>query len=188
MVRYPPVRGTIMKSILISATVLIAAASFASAETKSGLTESVAIGGKTIGIKYSAPAVNGRVGKLFGKDGQIGKDPTYPVWRAGANAATAFHTDADLDLGGLAVPKGDYSLYINVANPAAWDLIVNKQTGQSGMTYDAKQELGRVKMTVGKPPAMVEQLKYTLSNAGGNKGNLELAWENVVASVNFTVQ
>jgi hypothetical protein len=186
--RYPAIRGTIVKTILIGAAVLIAAASLASAETKTGLTESVAIGGKTIGIKYSAPAVNKREGKLFGKDGQVGSDATYPVWRAGANAATALHTDADLDLSGLAVPKGDYSLYINVANPAAWDLIVNKETGQSGMTYDAKQELGHVKMTMGKPPAMVEQLKYTLSDAGGNKGKLQLAWENVAVSVNFTVK
>jgi hypothetical protein len=177
-----------MKSFLIGASVLIAAASLAFAETKSGLAESVTIAGKTVSIKYSAPAVNGRVGKLFGKDGQVGSDSTYPVWRAGANAATALHTDADLDIGGLAVPRGDYSLYINVADPAAWELIVNKETGQSGMTYDAKQELGRVKMTIGKPPAMVEQLKYTLSGAGGNKGKLQLDWENVAASVNFTVK
>src|ERR1022692_2896065 len=136
-----------MKSFLTGAGGLLALASRAGAETKSGLTESVAIGGKTIGIKYSAPAVNGRVGKLYGKDGTIGSDATYPVWRAGANAATALHTDADLDLGGLAVPKGDYTLYVNLADPAAWELIVNKETGQGGMTYDAKQDLGRVKMT-----------------------------------------
>ena len=177
-----------MKTILIGAGVLVALVNMACAETKTGLTESVAIGGKTIGIKYSAPAVNGRAGKLFGKDGTIGSDHTYPVWRAGANAATALHTDADLDLGGLAVPKGDYTLYVNLANPAAWELIVNKQTGQGGTTYDAKQDLGRVKMTVGKPPAVVEQLKYTLSATGGNKGQLQLVWENVEASVGFTVK
>jgi hypothetical protein len=177
-----------MKTISIAAGVLLALASLAGAETKSGLTESVAIGGKTISIKYSAPAVNGRVGKLYGKDGTIGKDATYPVWRAGANAATALHTDADLDLGGLAVPKGDYTLYVNLADPAAWELIVNKQTGQGGMEYDAKQDLGRVKMTMGKPPALVEQLKYTLSSTGGNKGKLQLAWENADASVSFTVK
>jgi len=177
-----------MKSTLTVAGVLVALASLACAETKSGLTESAAIGGKTISIKYSAPAVNRRVGKLYGKDGTIGSDATYPVWRAGANAATALHTDADLDLGGLTVPKGDYTLYVNLANSAAWELIVNKQTGQSGMTYDAKQDLGRVKMTMGKPPALVEQLKYTLSGTGGNKGKLQLAWENVEASVSFTVK
>jgi hypothetical protein len=67
------------------------------------------------------------------------------------------HTDADLDVGGLAVPKGDYTLFVNLANPASWDLIVNKQTGQSGLEYHAKQDSGRIKMTVNKPGAMVEQ-------------------------------
>jgi hypothetical protein len=177
-----------MNSSLVCAAVLVAAAGLASAETKSGLTESITISGKKIDINYSAPAVNGRQGKLFGKDGTIGSDTNYPVWRAGANAATALHTDADLDVGGIAVPKGDYTLFINLANPAAWELIINKQTGQSGLEYDAKQDLGRVKMTMSKPPAMVEQMKFTLSNAGGNKGKLQLAWEDHVASVPLTVK
>jgi len=177
-----------MRTFLTGALALIAISAFAFAETKSGQTESVTINGKTITIKYSSPAVNGRVGKIFGKDGLISGDDHYPVWRAGANAATAFHTDADLTIDTLAVPKGDYTLFVNIANPAAWELIVNKQTGQSGLDYDAKQDLGRVKMTMAKPPAMVEQLKYTLTNAGGNKGKLSLAWENVDASVPFTVK
>jgi hypothetical protein len=177
-----------MKSSLIYAALLAAAVTFAFAETKAGLTESATVGGKKITIKYSSPAVNGRVGKLFGKDGRISQDPTYPVWRAGANDATALHTDADLDLGGLAVPKGDYTLYVNIADPAIWELVVNKQTGQHGTEYDPKQDLGRVKMTMSKPAATVEQLKYTISSSGGNKGKLELAWENVAASVSFTVK
>ena len=174
-----------MKAVIISVAL---AASLAFAATKSGLTESATIAGKKISIAYSSPAVNGREGKLFGKDGRISQDQNYPVWRAGANEATAFHTDADLDLGGLRVPKGDYTLFVDLANPASWELIVNKQTGQSGLDYDAKQDLGRVKMTMAKPKAMVEQLKYTLTGTGGNKGKLELAWENVDASVSFTVK
>jgi len=177
-----------MKSYLICAGVLLAAASLASAETKDGQTATIAIGGKTIAIKYSAPAVNGREGKLFGKDGRIGQDPNYPVWRAGANGATALHTDADLDLGGLKIPKGDYTLFVSLANPANWELIVSKQTGQSGLEYDAKQDLGRVKMTMTKPAAMVEQLKYTLSNAGGNKVGLQLVWEDHAAAVTIAVK
>src|SRR5689334_22309118 len=102
-----------MKTFLICAGVLAAAATFACAETKTDQSESITVNGKNITIKYSSPAVNGRVGKLFGKDGSIGKDDTYPVWRAGANAATAFHTDAALDIGGHAVPAGDYTLYVN---------------------------------------------------------------------------
>jgi hypothetical protein len=177
-----------MKAYWICAGIAIAAASLATAETLTGQTATMAIGGKTITIKYSAPAVNGREGKLYGKDGRIAQDANYPVWRAGANDATVLHTDAALDIGGLTVPKGDYTLFVNLANPASWELIVNKQTGQSGLEYDAKQDLGRVKMTMSKPPAMVEQLKYTLSNAGGNKARLQLAWEDHIASVTIAVK
>ncbi len=177
-----------MKTALICTPLLIAAVTLAFGETKAGLTESATIGGKKITIAYSSPAVNGRVGKLFSKDGKISTDPTYPVWRAGANNATALHTDAELDLGGLKVPAGDYTLYVNIADPAKWELVVNKQTGQGGTEYDAKQDLGRIKMTMSKPAAMVEQLKYTISTSGGNKGKLALAWENVDASVSFTAK
>ncbi len=151
-------------------------------------TESKTIGGKTITIGYSSPGVKGREGKLFGKDGRIGQDPNYPVWRAGANSATKFHTDANLDVGGLAVPAGDYTLYVDLTDPAAWNLIINKQTGQWGLRYSKDQDLGRVKMAMGKPPAMVENLKYTITDLGGNKGKLTLEWENVSASVPITVK
>jgi DUF2911 family protein len=152
------------------------------------LTESKIIRGKTIAITYSSPKVNGRAGKLFGKDGRIGQDPTYPVWRAGANAATKFHTDADLDVGDLVVPKGDYTLYVDLTDPAKWQLVINKQTGQWGLTYNKDQDLGRVSMSMAKPGALIEDLKYTLSEEGSNKGKLTLAWETVVASVPFTVK
>lgn len=165
--------------------VLVAATAFAQSP---GATESATIRGKTISIAYSSPRVNGRVGKLFGKDGRIGQDATYPIWRAGANAATALHTDGDLDLAGLAIPKGDYTLYVDLTDPAAWKLIVNKQTGQPGTTYTQAMDLGRVPMAMSKPAALVENLKYTLSDEGGGKGTLTLAWENVAASVPFTVK
>jgi len=163
------------------ATSCILAQSPAAVETKT-------IGGKTITIRYNSPRVSGRVGKLFGKDGVIGRDSTYPVWRAGANAATRLETGADLDLGGLAVPKGEYTLYVDLSNPDAWELIVSKQTGQSGSTYDKSMDLGRVKMTMSKPAALVENLKYTISSSGGNAGKLTLEWENQIASVPIQVK
>ena len=179
-----------MKVLLISISIgaLIGAASLAPAQQSPPATESVAVGGKTITINYSSPRVRGREGQLFGKDGRIGKDRTYPVWRAGANAATALHTDATLEMDGLTVPSGDYTLFVNLADPNNWELIVNKQTGQWGLKYEQSQDLGRVKMTMSKPPALVENLKYTLSDEGGNRGKLTLAWENHTASVTFTVK
>jgi len=146
----------------------------------------VTIGGKTLAIKYSAPSVRGR--KIFTPGGVISQDPTYPVWRAGANEATAFHTEADLDVNGLRVPKGNYTLWVLIKDPEAWELIINKQTGQWGLSYTAAQDLGRVKMTMSKPPASIERMKYTLSDLGGNKGKLQLEWENHIASVPITVK
>src|SRR5512147_1408414 len=131
---------------------------------------SVTVDGKAITIKYSAPSMRGR--KIFGELVPYGK-----VWRAGANAATALHTDADLDIGGLAVPKGDYTLYVWPEQDQL-TLIVNKQTGQWGLTYDQTQDLGRVKMTMSKSPTAIETYKLTLSEKGPHKAQLELAWEN----------
>jgi hypothetical protein len=179
-----------MKRLLACTGLLIAAAAL-SAQTPApkplpaspSATASATIGGKTVTIKYFSPGVKGREGRLFTKDGQISKDPTYPVWRAGANNATALHADGDIQIGDLAVPKGDYTLYVDISDPDNWVLVLNKQTGQWGTKYDKAQDLGRVKMTMTAPPAMLENLKYTLVDNGGGKGSLTLAWENKSGSV-----
>jgi DUF2911 family protein len=179
-----------MKHLLACTGLLIAAtAVFAQpGPPKSpSVTESVTIAGKAITITYSSPGVKGRAGHLFTKDGQIGHDPTYPVWRAGANAATKLHTDADLTVGDLNIPRGDYSLYVDISDPDNWVLAVNKQSLQWGTKYDKSQDLGRVPMTMSKPPALVENLKYTLTDLGGGQGKLTLAWEWHSASVPIAV-
>jgi hypothetical protein len=108
------------------------------------------------------------------------------VWRAGATRRR-LHTDADLDIKGLAVPKGDYTIFALV-NATPWQLIVNKQTGQWGLAYSQAQDLGRVPMDMSKPPAPIETYKMTLSQTGPNAGKLQLEFENVIASVPFTVK
>lgn len=141
---------------------------------------SVTINGKKIAIKYSAPSMRGR--KIFGELVPYGQ-----IWRAGANEATALTTEADLDINGLHVPAGNYTLYV-MPEANQWQLVVNKQTGQWGTVYNQGQDLGRVKMTMSKASAPVEQYKMTLSSEGGNKGKLTLQWENTVASVSFTAK
>jgi len=179
-----------MKRLFIF-TCLLAFAATLSAQRKPPASppakEAVTIGGKTITITYSSPRVKGREGKIFTKDGLISHDAHYPVWRGGANAATTLHTDADLTIGDINVPPGTYTLFVDISNPDQWVFIVSKKTGEWGLAYDNTQDLGRTKMTMSKPPAMVEDLKYTLTDDGGNKGTLALAWENESASVPFTV-
>jgi hypothetical protein len=173
-----------MKTLFV-ALFALASAGIASAQSPSAET-SITLDGKTISVHYGAPSVRGR--KIFGPGGLLTNDPTYPAWRAGANSATAFHTDADLDIGGLRVPKGDYTLYAWVADPDNWQLIVSKQTGQWGLTYNAGMDLGRVKMTMSKPPALVEKYKMTLSGTGAKSATLRLEWEKHIATVPITLK
>jgi hypothetical protein len=49
--------------------------------------------------------------------GLVSRDSTYPVWRAGANAATTLQTGANLDVAGLNVPAGTFTLYVLVKEP-----------------------------------------------------------------------
>ena len=147
---------------------------------------SVTIAGKALSIHYSAPSVRGR--QIFGPGGLISNDPNYPVWRAGANSATSFHTDADLMVGGISVPKGDYTIYALVEDPNNWQLIINKQTGQWGLTYDAAQDLGRTRMTMSKPARPIEVYKMTLTSTGPKSGKLQMEWEQHIASVSITLK
>ena len=140
---------------------------------------STTIQGKTITVKYASPSMKGR--KIFG-----GVVPMNQVWRIGDSSPAALHSDSDLVFYGLTIPKGDYSLYVLV-DPTKWQLIINKQTGPKAATYNAKMDVGRVPMTMGKAPAPVETCKITLPKTAALAAKLELSWENTIASVPFHI-
>ena len=160
--------------------VALSLSSVAPAQVSPAANTSVVIGGKKLTIAYSAPSMRGR--KIMG-----GLVPFGQVWRTGADNATTFQTDAALDIGGLKVPKGTYTIY-TLPGASEWQLIVNKQTGQWGTEYDQKRDLGRVKMTPGAAPSPVEKFKIELTATSGNQGLLKMTWEKTVVSAPFTAQ
>lgn len=170
---------------------LLAAAVTLTAQQKAPLSPpektTAAISGKSITITYSSPRVRGREGQIFTKDGLISHNPHYPVWRAGANSATTLATDGDLTIGDLSVPKGTYTLFVDISNPDQWTLIVNKETGEWGLAYNGAQDLGRVTMHMSKPAHMIEDLVWTITPEGSGKARLTLAWEDHSASVPIEV-
>jgi hypothetical protein len=165
-------------AILILCVLFIAAAAFAAQEeTKKPLSPpakaEATLDGKKVTIDYSAPSKRNRV--IMG-----GLVPYGQVWRTGANAATTLTTEADLMIGTLHIPKGTYTIY-SIPGEKEWTLIVNKQTGQWGTSYDAAQDLGRVKMTVAPVKDTVETFVIGIDKA------LTLTWENTRASVPIAV-
>jgi len=172
-----------MRHLLVCTALLAAAGTvFAQGGTPASppATATGDVGGKTVTITYSSPRVKGREGHVFTKDGLIAKagGSQYPIWRAGANAATTLKAGGDLMIGDLHVPAGTYTLFVDISDADNWTLIVNKQTGEWGLRHDAAEDLGKVKMQMSKPAAMVEELKYTIAG-----GKITLAWENNEASV-----
>ena len=140
---------------------------------------SVTIEGKRIKIDYGAPSMRGR--KVMG-----GLVPYGEVWCTGANDQTSISTEADLDINGMKLPKGNYTLY-TLPNEKEWKLIINKQTGQFHTEYHPDRDFGRVAMNIKTLPAPVETLKFELTGNGGNKGTLAIAWERTEVSVPFIV-
>jgi hypothetical protein len=138
-----------------------------------------AVGGANIRISYSRPAKRGRAiwGSLV---------PWNEVWRTGANAATAFSSDRDLEIGGVAVRSGAYTLYSLFA-PEGGQLIISKQIGQWGTEYHAELDLARIAMrreTLAEP---VERFTIAVEPADDG-GTLHLIWDTVRYSVPIRVK
>jgi hypothetical protein len=135
-------------------------------------------GGKTLTIDYSSPRAKGR--KIMGDLVPYGQ-----VWRAGANEATTFVTDSDLNVGGTTVPAGSYTIF-TVPQQDKWSLVISKKTGEWGTAYPGpSNDLARIDMKVSKTPSMVENFTIAFDNAGGTC-TLRMEWENTQASVGIS--
>jgi hypothetical protein len=96
-------------------------------------------------------------------------------WRTGANRATHFTIDQDIKLGELAVPAGEYTFF-SIPQENYLSLIVNKQTGQNGRSYDDSQDLGVVDLTAVELDEVVEVFTIDVVEREG-KAYLSLQWD-----------
>jgi len=136
------------------------------------------IQGARILVTYGQPARRGRT--LFG-----GIVPWDTVWRTGANRATHFRTDKDLQFGTLAMPAGTYTLF-SIPAPDGGMLIINTQTGQNGNSYDTSRDLGRVPMKMKMNDENVELFSIDVLEKDG-KGTLQLKWSQTIFEIPFEV-
>ncbi len=140
--------------------------------------EEFTIGNTVVNVSYGSPQRRGR--DLFG-----GIVPFGERWRTGANRATHFKTTSDLKIGSLDIPAGEYTLF-TIPEKEGGVLIINKQTGQNGQTYDQERDLGRVPMTVSKKEDSTEGFTILVEEEGSG-GVLKLVWGNTVYSVKFDI-
>ncbi len=132
-----------------------------------------------ISITYGRPYLRDRViGETV--DPMVGQ-----VWRLGADEATTLETDADLMIGDTPIAAGEYTLFVltTLTTEDVWQLIVNNQTDQWGLSYDESQDLARIDMDLEVLPQPVDQLLIAVEG-----GRLKVDWGTASASVPLTVQ
>jgi len=131
--------------------------------------------GRQVMVDYGRPLMRGRriMGELV---------PWGRPWRTGANAATTFVTDVDLQIGTTVVPRGTYTLY-TLPSPNRWMLIVNRQTGQWGTQYEPARDLARIPMRRTTLPRPVEQFTIDLQPVQPGRFEMVMSWENTRVSV-----
>ena len=122
------------------------------------------VGTARVTIDYSRPSRRGRTlrGDLI---------PYDQVWRTGANAATQLTTSAPIELAGVALPPGTYTLW-TLPSRGGVSLIINGQSGQWGTEYHAGRDVARRPMTVDSLPHNVERFTIRIEPPG----RLVLEW------------
>jgi hypothetical protein len=137
------------------------------------------IAGASLWLDYGRPLKRGRV--VFG-----GVVPWNQVWRTGANEATQFRTDRTLEIGGVVLAAGMYTLW-TIPSPGGWKLVVNSETGQWGTDHHADRDLFQLDMRSTSVPQIVERFTIGI-RPEGQGGVLVLQWDTTQASIPFTVR
>jgi len=117
---------------------------------------------------YSRPSMRGRT--VFGS-------PLVPydsVWRTGANDPTTLHTTGPLELGGIKLDAGRYSI-TTVPGRTQWQVIVTDQK--------LAREAGRFTVPAGTTPGPVEQFTIRSVPTGPTTADLVLEWEKTRVTV-----
>ena len=136
-----------------------------------------AIGGAVIKIRYSRPAVRGRV--IYGE-----VVPYDRFWRTGADAATKLTLSQAIYFNGKELPAGEYSIF-TLPSKNGWTIMFNKESTIWGTEYKAENDVLRVPMSAEALPESVERLTIAVVPADKG-GRIEVSWEKLRASVVFT--
>lgn len=144
------------------------------AERPSPLHQEPIVLGRDVGkVCYGAPAARDR--EIMG-----GLVPFGELWRVGANEATALHVPFAVNVGGLALEAGSYSLFA-LPGETEWQFFVSPIWERWGVPITDEVQasaLGSFMVTPATSDEMVEVLEYSWEASGPNAGTLTLAWEN----------
>jgi len=141
---------------------------------------SFSIGAINVLLCYGAPAAGGR--EIMG-----GVVPYGEPWRIGDDEPTTLHVSAPVNVGGIALEPGSYSLYA-IPGEGQWEFFINTNWERWGIPIDAGVRATEIASFTVSPlqlPDMVEQLRYVWEPAAGGDpgGELLLEWANTALAI-----
>ena len=113
--------------------------------------------------------------------------PFNQVWRTGANEATTFETNQMLEVNGMPLPKGKYTLW-TVPKDTAWTVIFNSKQYSWGVDnemkplWDPNYDVLNIDIPVQKLNVTVEQFTIAFDNSTDNLF-LTMAWDDTKIAV-----
>ena len=153
-------------------------------------------GGHWVDVHYGRPILRGRRG-IFGEGEEYGQRiyAGAPLWRVGADQTTTFTTEADLLIGGQRLNAGEYTLFADLSDPAAWTLIFttwgvkqdfrddDPNTLWGAYGYDDSKDVMRTTASVEPVDWSMDQLQVGFVDVTSEGGTLYVQWDDQLATV-----
>jgi hypothetical protein len=137
-----------------------------------------------IEVTYNRPTARGRL--LFGSDSaavvKYGR-----IWHPGADSATRISFDKDVTFEGKALPRGEYSVWLQPVATGAWSLILNSAAHVFHTPYPGEStEVLRVP-AMPERGAHMEALAYYFPVVGRDSTVLRMHWGDMIIPMRIKV-
>ncbi len=133
--------------------------------------------GKAVTVDYGRPSLNGR--------DMLSQITPGMVWRLGSENATTIVSEGSLMFGAEMIPAGSYSLFAEKTEDG-WNLLVNSETGQSGLARDPEKDILSTPLRVEKAAESTEMFTITLM-ADGMNGAMKMHWGDMALVADLMV-
>lgn len=139
------------------------------------------IGDTDIIVNYGSPGVRGRV--IW--NGLVSYDQ---VWVSGSHWATAVSFSNDVNVNGINVPAGMYSIF-TIPGRSEWTMILNKEFDMHlADDYEESEDIVRVRAQPQELETPVQRLTYEIVKTGEDSGEIQLSWDQIKVSLPFNVK
>ncbi len=139
------------------------------------------VDGTTISVDYGRPHARGRL-PVFGTIVDWGH-----LWTPGANWATTFEFSKDVEINGVSVPEGKYSVWM-IADPEEWSIILDPN---DRVFHTMRPELSEEQIRISATPQEVlhvEALTFEFPKVRVDGADLVFSWGTISVPMRVVVQ